>query len=108
MRVDIPSRAAEGAADGDADVPTCTLLMGIELVADPSTARPPARALRWSEHVVETAFAKGLIVVSGAGGINGVEGDYVCLAPPYTISRGQIDDMIAILSESLEELSGER
>ncbi len=83
------------------------LLMGIELVADSVTARPPDRRLRLSERVVETAFARGLIVVSGAGGINGVAGDYVCLAPPYTITRAQVDDMLAILGECLEEVSAQ-
>jgi 4-aminobutyrate aminotransferase-like enzyme len=81
------------------------LLMGIELVADQATARPPDRRLRLSERVVEAAFDKGLIVVAGAGGINGIEGDYVCLAPPYTISRAEIDEAVAVLGESLEEVS---
>jgi 4-aminobutyrate aminotransferase-like enzyme len=81
------------------------LLMGIELVTDQATGQPPDRKRRLSERAVEAAFAKGLIVVSGAGGINGVAGDYVCLAPPYTISREQIDDMLAILGEALKEVS---
>ncbi len=83
------------------------LLMGIELVADPVTARPPDRRLRLSERIVEAAFARGLIIVSGAGGINGVAGDYVCLAPPYTITRTQVDDMLAILGACLEEVSAQ-
>jgi adenosylmethionine-8-amino-7-oxononanoate aminotransferase len=81
------------------------LLMGIELVADPVTARPPDRRLRLSERVVELAFARGLILVSGAGGINGVAGDYVCLAPPYTITRPQVDEMLGIVRECLDEVS---
>jgi adenosylmethionine-8-amino-7-oxononanoate aminotransferase len=81
------------------------LLMGIELVADPVTARPPDRRLRLCERVVDLGFARGLILVSGAGGINGVAGDYVCLAPPYTITRAQVDETLTILGECLEEVS---
>lgn len=81
------------------------LLLGIELVADKATRAPFDRQRRVSEQVVERAFQRGLIVAPGAGGIDGVAGDYVCLAPPYVITKREIDEVLSILTDVLNEVS---
>lgn len=83
------------------------LLLGIELVADKDTRAPFDRRLKVGERVVEKAFQRGLIVVSGAGGVDGTSGDYVCLAPPYVITKHEIDEVLSILTGVLGEVSAE-
>jgi adenosylmethionine-8-amino-7-oxononanoate aminotransferase len=69
------------------------LLLGIELVADRASKAPHGRAKRVTERVV--AHAKntadvGLILYSGTGQANGVDGDHLVLGPPFVIGDEEI------------------
>jgi adenosylmethionine-8-amino-7-oxononanoate aminotransferase len=68
--------------------------MGIELVADRASKTPFPAALNVARRMADAAFARGLIVGANRGGIDGVLGDHINLAPPYTCTR---DDLRAIL-----------
>ncbi len=57
--------------------------------------------------VANRAFAKGLITYPGGGGADGILGDHSLLAPPFIITEGQVDEMVAILDEAVAEVSGE-
>ncbi|EJU02631.1 PLP-dependent transferase [Dacryopinax primogenitus] len=47
---------------------------------------------------------KGLIVIAMAGSLDGGKGDYVILAPPYNVTKEEMDEIVKRLNESLEEL----
>jgi hypothetical protein len=77
--------------------------MGIELVADPQTQQPFPVARQASRKLADIAFAKGLIIGANHGGIDGVLGDHVTLAPPYTCTLKDLHEIIAILKDSILE-----
>src|SRR5206468_9668735 len=53
------------------------LMVGLELVADRETRALFPRAARVTEDVVRTARGRGLLVYSGTGNANGVDGDTI-------------------------------
>jgi len=53
--------------------------------------------------VSNLAFDNGLIVYPGGGGADGVNGDHVLIAPPFIITEGQIEKLVAILDEAIGE-----
>ena len=83
------------------DVRGLGLLWGLELVADKATKAPFPRSLGVSERVAEAAFAEGLVVTAGSGGIDGESGDTITLAPPYVITPSDIDEIVTRLRAAL-------
>jgi hypothetical protein len=51
-------------------------------------------------------MARGLVSYPLVGTVDGVEGDHVLYTPPLTITRGQVDELIAILDASLTDSRG--
>src|SRR4029077_19242847 len=73
------------------------LMVGIELVADRTSRAPFPRSLRITEAVVGAARAAGLLVYSGTGNADGVDGDLILLGPPFVVT----DDELVQISERL-------
>jgi adenosylmethionine-8-amino-7-oxononanoate aminotransferase len=78
------------------------LLVGIELVADRATREPFPRAARVTEGVVRAARERGVLVYSGTGNANGVDGDTILLGPPFVVSDAELERIAAVLAESIE------
>jgi adenosylmethionine-8-amino-7-oxononanoate aminotransferase len=55
------------------------LMVGLELVADRETRAPFPRAEKITERVVRAARDRGVLVYSGTGNANGVDGDQILL-----------------------------
>jgi adenosylmethionine-8-amino-7-oxononanoate aminotransferase len=79
------------------------LLVGVELVADRATRDPFPRTARITESVVAAARARGLLVYSGTGNANGVDGDTILLGPPFVVTEPELTRMVDVLAESIEE-----
>ena len=77
------------------------LFAGIELVRDKASRAWFDRDLHVSTQVANQAFERGLVTYPGSGGVDGIHGDHILLAPPFTITKGQIDEMVAILQDAL-------
>lgn len=75
--------------------------MGIELVEDKPTRRPFEPRLNIAGKIADAAFANGLIVGAGKGGIDGVRGDHINLAPPFTCTKADLTEIIQILKKSI-------
>lgn len=75
------------------------LLVGVELVRDRATRAPYPRAAKLVESVVRIARERGLLLYSGSGNANGVDGDIVLLGPPFVIT----DDELVRLADGLRE-----
>jgi adenosylmethionine-8-amino-7-oxononanoate aminotransferase len=73
------------------------LLVGLELVADRATTAPFPRARRRLEAVVAAARERGVLVYSGTGAANGVDGDTVLLGPPFVIT----DEELAAIADGV-------
>ena len=82
------------------------LLAGVELVADRESRRPFARALGVAERVTQAALDAGLVVWPNVGHVDGAEGDIVMLAPPFTLSDEEVNELVARLERALAAACG--
>lgn len=90
------------------DVRGLGLMAGVEFVKNPKTKEPFDPKLKLNALIGSRAFDKGLITYPGGGGADGVRGDHILLAPPFIISKEQIDQLVGILDEAIAEVSAER
>ena len=75
------------------------LMVGLELVADRATRAPVPRATRLTESVVRAAREGGILLYSGTGNADGVDGDLILLGPPFVIT----DDELVRLADGVAE-----
>ena len=80
------------------------LFVGIELVADRETKEPYDPELQLFARVRARAFANGLICYPTGGNVDGLRGDHVILAPPYTASRAELDEIIDKMATTLRQV----
>ncbi len=78
------------------------LLVGLELVADRASKDPFPRTARLTETVLRAARERSLLVYSGTGNANGVDGDLILLGPPFVITHGELEQLVGILAEALD------
>ena len=83
------------------------LMCGIEFVKDKATKEPFDPALKVSARFQDEAMARGLILFSCFGSIEGTAGDMMMVTPPLIITRPQVDDLIALLKETVEAIQAE-
>jgi len=83
------------------DIRGIGLLRGVELVQDKETRKPFPRRLAVAETVVGEAASRGLLLVPGYGGVDGVDGDTVMLSPPFVLTEDDIDEIVEILRDSI-------
>lgn len=78
------------------DVRGMGLMQAIELVEDETTGdRTPAKAM--TNRVFEEARKRGLLV-----GKSGLEGNVFRVAPALNVTRGDVEEALAIIRESFE------
>jgi adenosylmethionine-8-amino-7-oxononanoate aminotransferase len=63
------------------------LLLGIEFVRDKASREPFAREENIAERIRQAAFAEGVLTYPTQGCVDGMRGDHILLAPPFTISE---------------------
>lgn len=83
------------------------LLVGLELVKNRFTRTPFLLSLGITGRVIERAFQKGLLVYPATGGIDGIAGDSIIIAPPLIIKKEEIDRLVSILDETISEIQRE-
>jgi adenosylmethionine-8-amino-7-oxononanoate aminotransferase len=59
------------------------------------------------EKVYKKAFEKGVVLFTGNGCADGVDGDLIMISPPFVITEGQIDQVVDVLKESFKEMDRE-
>ncbi len=77
------------------DVRGLGMMIGIELVREPETKEPFARADAVTERVVAAAKEAGLLLYSSTGHVAGGNGDLLMLGPPFVLT----DEDAAVLVE---------
>ena len=77
-------------------------MVGVELVLDRATKAPYPRAARLVETVLRIARERGLLLYSGTGNANGVDGDIVLLGPPFVITESELERVADGLREALD------
>ena len=80
------------------------LFQAIEFVKDKEKKLPFSENLRLAAKLKKKAFEKGLICYPMSGTIDGRGGDHVLLAPPYILNSENIDEIINLLSRTIEDI----
>jgi adenosylmethionine-8-amino-7-oxononanoate aminotransferase len=78
------------------------LMVGVELVRDRDTREPYPRAARLVETVVRIARERGLLLYSGTGNANGIDGDTVLLGPPFVVTDEELVRIADGLAAAIE------
>ena len=75
------------------------LMVGVELVADRETREPFPRAARVTERIVAAAQERGVLLYSGTGVADGVDGDTILLGPPFVVTDDELSRIADVVSE---------
>ncbi len=94
--------AAFGAHPAVGEIRGRGLMVGIELVADRASRDPFPRASRIAESVVAAARDRGVLLYSGTGNANGLDGDTILLGPPFVVTDPELERIVAVLAESID------
>ncbi|NIV30368.1 MAG: aminotransferase class III-fold pyridoxal phosphate-dependent enzyme [Anaerolineae bacterium] len=84
------------------DVRGMGLMCGLEFVKDKATKEPFPPELKVCGLVFAEALDRGMITFPCTGCVDGVAGDMMLMSPPLITTRDQVDEMIAILKDSIE------
>jgi adenosylmethionine-8-amino-7-oxononanoate aminotransferase len=78
------------------------LFRAIEIVEDRPSKKPFASTLKLHARIKQQAMAEGLICYPGGGTADGESGDHVLIAPPFNVTRPQIEEIVAKLASALD------
>jgi adenosylmethionine-8-amino-7-oxononanoate aminotransferase len=78
------------------------LMLGIEFTV-PNTKTMTPNKWTFTDIVVTKAQEKGLLVYPSAAG-NGKDGAAIIIAPPLTIERAQLDELVSLLEEAFHHI----
>jgi len=77
------------------------MLFAIEFVQDKVSKSPFPVEVRIAQKVVDAALPLGLVLYPCTGTVNGVAGDFILMAPPFIITKEQVDEYVGILDQAL-------
>ena len=80
------------------------LFRGIELVADRNTQKPLDPTLRIHAKIKGAAMARGLLCYPMGGTIDGEQGDHILLAPPFTLTADQVEELADGVARTIQEV----
>lgn len=88
------------------DVRGMGLLFGVEFAQDADgTPFPPG--FGFYRRLEAAAFERGLLVYPGHGTVDGDAGDHVLVAPHYITTEAEIDEIVALLGETIAAVGRE-
>ncbi|KFG80552.1 putative aminotransferase [Metarhizium anisopliae] len=77
------------------------LFWAVEFVKDGATKECFDPSIGFGAKVTQASFERGVAVYPGAGTVDGVKGDHVLLAPPYTVTEEELATICRTLKESV-------
>jgi len=80
------------------------LLVGVELVEDRESRRPYPRAARVTEAIVAAARERGVLLYSGTGQANGVDGDTILLGPPFVVTDDELVCAAEVTAAAIQDV----
>jgi adenosylmethionine-8-amino-7-oxononanoate aminotransferase len=83
------------------------LLLGIELVKDKKTKEPFEPSVGIEAQIHQKAIQKGCLIYTGNGTFDGVSGAHLLVAPPFIITKVEIDTALQILDEAIGKIGEE-
>jgi adenosylmethionine-8-amino-7-oxononanoate aminotransferase len=100
--LDAELRRALGEHPHVGDIRGRGLFLGLEFVADRASREPFDPSMRLHARIKQVAFDAGLMVYPMGGTIDGRRGDHLLLAPPYTIDRSHVDEIVGTLAPAID------
>lgn len=98
----LKTNLAEGPHVGD--VRGRGLFWAIEFVSDKSSKTPFDTALMVGLSVQRQALKLGVNIYPGGGGVDGVKGDHVLIAPSYTVTQAEIETIGSIVLKAYRKV----
>jgi adenosylmethionine-8-amino-7-oxononanoate aminotransferase len=83
------------------------LLLGLEIVADHTTKYPFSQEKAVTIKLIDKALKNGLLIYPASAGTEGIGGDAVIIAPPLSVTKNEIEELISILEITLKEINEE-
>jgi adenosylmethionine-8-amino-7-oxononanoate aminotransferase len=83
------------------------MMVGFEFVVDKETKEPFPPDNETSRILSSLTFDRGLVTYPGAGTIRGVAGDTIPMGPRLITTKAQVDEMMAILHDSMKAFGAE-
>ncbi|WP_147533673.1 aspartate aminotransferase family protein [Bacillus marasmi] len=81
------------------------LLLGIELVENKVSKQPFARKLQVTKTIIELAQKNGLLIYPANAGLDGINGDAIIIAPPLTITKREIEELVRLLTTTFTQFN---
>jgi adenosylmethionine-8-amino-7-oxononanoate aminotransferase len=75
----------------------------VELVRDKARKTPFDPALKLHAAIKAQCMAHGLLVYPMGGTIDGQQGDHILIAPPFIVSRSELDFIVDTLHKVISE-----
>jgi len=89
------------------DIRGMGLFAGIEFVRDRETKEPFDPEIKYYDKVVEQCYENGLLIYPGVGTLDGVKGDHIQVAPPLITTKEEVDEIVKILTESINQVEAQ-
>ncbi|WP_417900154.1 aspartate aminotransferase family protein [Bacillus haimaensis] len=83
------------------------LLLGLEIVADHTTKYPFSQEKAVTIKLVDKALKNGLLIYPASAGTEGIGGDAIIIAPPLSVTKNEIEELVSILEITLKEINEE-
>lgn len=83
------------------------LFWGMEFVADKTTKEAFSPSVEFGLRVQKKAFDLGVAIYPGAATVDGVRGDNVLLAPPYTVEEHDLRKIVDVVANAYAEVESE-
>ena len=97
-------RSRLGAHPNVGDIRGRGLFVGIELVADRATKAALPAANKTHAKIKAEALHRGLLCYPMGGTVDGEQGDHVLLAPPFTASIQQLEELVDKLGSTIDSV----
>ncbi|MBY0122724.1 aspartate aminotransferase family protein [Bacillus sp. S/N-304-OC-R1] len=81
------------------------LMIGLEFVQNREDKTPFPRAMLLTQKLIGLSQECGLMIYPAGAGIDGINGDAVLIAPPLTIMRDEMDELIHRLKVTFERFT---
>ncbi|WP_071459869.1 aspartate aminotransferase family protein [Bacillus massilinigeriensis] len=80
------------------------LLIGLEFVEDSASKKSFSKSLNITAFIVKKARDYGLLVYPAGAGMDGSSGDAVIIAPPLTVKREELDEVIELFRKVMKDV----
>ncbi len=80
------------------------LFWGIEFVRDRETKATFEPEVEFGYRVQRKAFELGVAIYPGVATVDGVRGDHVLIAPPYTVTEEELKEIARVVREAYESV----